>query len=74
MARYTKENPRIAVKFINADTDEVLFELNDRNWMNVGEILSVGITDSIMKNHFKNAVLPKNIIIIAVSECTLNDD
>jgi hypothetical protein len=74
MAKYVKETPRICVKFIDADTDTELFEIKDRNWMNVGEILSVSITNSLVMNHIKNGKLPKKIMVIAISECDLIDD
>lgn len=74
MAKYVKDNSRIIVKFIDGDTEELIFELKDRNWMNVGEILSTNITSDLIMNHFKNAKLPKKVMVIAVSECYLNND
>jgi len=73
MPRYTKENPRITIKFINADTEETLFEINDRNWMNVGEIFSSSLMSSIAINELKNRKLPKNIMVLAVSEYHLEN-
>ena len=69
--RYTKQSPRLNVKFVNADADEVLFEVNDRTWMNVGELLSDGAIDSIMKNEWKNKKLPENIMVLVVGEFEL---
>jgi len=69
--RYIKQSPRLNVKFVNADTDEVLFEVNDRTWMNVGELLSDGAIDSIMKNEWKNKKLPENIMVLVVGEFEL---
>jgi len=69
--RYTKKSPRLTVKFIDSDTDTILFEVNDRTWMNVGDILSDGAIDSIMKNEWKNKKLPENIMVLVVGEFQL---
>ena len=69
--KYTKETPRLLVKFIDSDTDTVLFELKDRTWMNVGEILTDFAVDSIMKNEWKNKKVPKNLMVLVVSEYSL---
>jgi hypothetical protein len=69
--RYTKETPRLVVKFIDSDTDTVLFELKDRTWMNVGEILTDYAVDSIMKNEWKNKKVPQNLMVLVVSEYQL---
>jgi len=69
--RYTKENPRLTVKFIDSDTDTVLFELKDRTWMNVGEVLTDYGVDSIMKNEYKNKKPPENLMVLVVSEFQL---
>jgi hypothetical protein len=74
MGRYVKENPRINVKFIDSDTDEELFEVNDRNHLNVGELFPSSTVNNIVQRELKNRKnLPKNIMVIAVSEYTLND-
>lgn len=73
-SRYTKENPRIIVKFIDNNTDETLFEIKDRNIMNVGEIFSSYVTNSIIQNELKNKELPRSILVIAVGEYNLTED
>lgn len=70
--RYTKQSPRLTVKFINADTDTVLFEINDRTWMNVGELLTDSAIDNIMKNEWKDKKLPENIMVLVVGEFQLS--
>lgn len=69
--KYTKQSPRLTVKFIDSDTDTILFEVNDRTWMNVGEILTDNAIDSIMKNEWKNKTLPNNIMVLVVGEFQL---
>lgn len=73
-SRYTKENPRITVKFIDNNTDETLFEIKDRNIMNVGEIFSSYVANSIIQNELKNKELPRSILVIAVGEYNLTED
>jgi hypothetical protein len=60
---YKKESPRLNVQFINTDTEEVLFEINDRNTTNVGEIFSDQIASILIKQELKNK-LPENVIIL----------
>ena len=69
--RYTKTTPRLTVKFVNSDTNAVLFEVKDRTWMNIGEILTDAAIDSIMKTEWKNKKMPKNLIILVVGEFKL---
>jgi len=69
MAKYKKDKSRIDIKFIDSETDEELVTINNRNWMNVGEIFVDGCVDQIMKTEVKN--LPKSVLVIAVSEYTL---
>ena len=70
---YKKTTPRLTTKFVNGDTDEILFEVKDRTWMNVGEILTDNAIDSIMKNEWKNKKLPKNLMVLVIGEFELNN-
>jgi len=67
---YKKDSPRLNVKFINSKTEELMFEVNDRSWMNVGEILADHHVDSLMKNHFKDKKMPQSIMVLVVAEFT----
>ena len=73
MAKYIKETPRIDVKFIDARTEETILEVPDRNWMNVGEILTAHYGDSIVQTKLKGKNLPKKILVLIVSELILSD-
>lgn len=73
MGRYVKENARINVQFIDSETDEVLLEINNRNHLDIGEIFPSSTVDSIVQRELKDRKkLPKNIMVIAVSEYKLN--
>lgn len=70
--KYVKKTPRVDVKFIDSATEEVLFEIKDRSWMNIGEIFSDGIVTSIIENEYKNKkFIPKNVLVMAVGEYCL---
>ena len=71
--RYSKTTPRLTIKFVDNDTNKVLFEVNDRTWMNIGEILSDGAISSVMANEWKNKPLPENLMVIVVGEYELQD-
>lgn len=68
--RYSKSTPRLTVQFIDADSETILFQVNDRTWMNVAEVLSDGAVDSIMKNEYKEEH-PKNLMVLVIGEYKL---
>lgn len=69
--KYIKETSRLKVKFIDADTEKTILELNDRTWMNMNELYSDSVFTSIMEHELKNKEIPKNILLIAVGEFKL---
>jgi hypothetical protein len=69
--KYVKETPRLTVKFIDADTEKTLFEVKDRSWMNVGELLTDYYVDTIVKNELGDKKLPKNLMVLVVCEFKL---
>lgn len=67
--KYIKETPRITVKIVDGDTEEVILEYKDRTWMNVGELFQTGVLNRIIENELPDgAIPPKNLMVIAVSE------
>jgi len=73
MAKYIKETPRITVKFIDAQTEETLLEVPDRNWMNVGEMMTAHHGDSLIQAQLKGKKLPKKVLVLTISELILTD-
>jgi hypothetical protein len=69
--KYMKETPRLIVKFINADTEAVLFEINDRTWMNIGDVFTDWYVDAVMKTEMKDRKMPTNLMILVVGEYKL---
>jgi len=70
--RYRKATPRLTVKFIDSDTNAILFEIKDRSWMNVGDVLTDGAISSIMNTEFKGDP-PENLMVLVVAEFELQD-
>jgi len=73
MKKYKKETPRLSVQYVNADTEEVLFEINNRTWMNVGELLTDAYVNKIVERELSGAVIepPKNLMVLVVGEYKL---
>lgn len=71
MSRYKKNNPRLDVKFINGDTEETILEINDRTWMNVGELFSDHIVNNLIQQEIKDNDPPDNIIVLVMGEYSL---
>lgn len=73
MEKYKKSQPKLIVKYIDSDTDEVLFEITDRNSMNIGELLTEYYVDNIVKEELKkkNMTPPENIMVLVVGEYSL---
>ena len=67
--KYTKNTPRLTVKFINSDTDETLIEIHDRTWMNVGDVLTDYYVSELVKNELKDNA-PQNLLVLVVAEYT----
>jgi hypothetical protein len=74
MAKYIKETSRIPVKFVDELTENELFEINDRNWLNVGEIFPDYTVSNIITNDLKSKKFPKAILVIAVARYTLVEE
>lgn len=72
---YIKDTPRISVKIYDSKTEELLITINDRNWMNVGEIFTQNIISSLINDEFKNKKKPKpqKIIMMIAEEYTLTE-
>lgn len=68
MKKYIKETPRLTVKFLDADTNELIFEIKDRNWMNVGELFTDHHVDVLIKQTIDEENLPDNVIVLVMGE------
>lgn len=67
--KYTKDTPRLTVRYIDAATEEIIFEVLDRNWMNVAELLSDVYVAKVMEAQFGNSA-PNNLMILVIGDYT----
>lgn len=65
MATYKKETSRINITYLDGETKKKLFEIKDRDWMNMGEIFADHHASDIISRAFPKGDCPKNIIIMA---------
>jgi hypothetical protein len=71
MPKYVNETSRITVKYIDADTEEQLFEIPNRNWTNIGELMTSHYATELLLRELKNKKLPKKVLILTVCELNL---
>lgn len=67
MEKYKAETPRISVKYVNAETEEILFEINNRSFMDVMDLLSEHSVNSLFEKREK----PEKLMIIVVRDFNL---
>lgn len=70
--KYSKDTPRLTVKYIDADTEEVLFEVKNRNHTNVGELLSDYMVTEVIRQNVKGEI-PENLLVLVVGEFSLTE-
>jgi hypothetical protein len=65
MGNYIKEQPRLTVKFLDGNnTSKVLFEVNNRDHMNVGEMFSDTYVTSLINQTIAEQNLPDNVLVL----------
>ncbi len=57
--RFAKASTRLVVKFVQVSTNKVLFEVKDRDWMNVGELFTDHYVDMLLKQYYDEENLAK---------------
>lgn len=60
---YGKENPRLTVKFINGDTNELLFEVPNRTCLDIGDLMSDYNVSELMKKHKVEASIVRVLVV-----------
>jgi hypothetical protein len=73
MAKYVKETSRINVKFIDAQTEETILEVPDRNHTNIGDMLTAFHGNSLIQAKLKGKRLPKKVLVLILSELILEE-
>ena len=65
MGNYIKNVPRLTVKFLDGnDTSKLLFEVNNRDHMDVGEMFSDTYVTSLINQTIKKQNLPDNVLVL----------
>lgn len=66
MKKYSKDRARLTVKFLDGnDTSKLLFEVNNRNHLDIGEIFSDTYTTLLLNQSIDLKDLPDNVIVVA---------
>jgi uncharacterized FlaG/YvyC family protein len=71
MAKYKMDSSRITVKLIDADTEELLLEIPNRNSLNIGEIFSDHMISNIVSREIESKDQPKKLMVFTVVEFTM---
>lgn len=71
--KYLKDTPRITVKIYDSKTEELLIEITNRNWTNIGEIYPSDVVSSLMTTEWKNKkkTPPAKVLVMIAEEYTL---
>lgn len=69
MARYIKDSPRLTVKFLDGDdTSKLLFEVNNRDHLNVGEMFSDTYVTALIEQTIDQQNLPDNVLVLVTGQ------
>lgn len=68
--RYAKNSPRLTVNFFNED-DELLFQIDDINWMEVGKFLSDHTVNELVMRTLGEEDLPYKVNVVVQGEFDL---
>ena len=69
--RYLKTSHRLDVKYINGSTNELLFEVKNRSWMDVGEFFTDEYVNQIIKQTLNTDLLPEDVVILVAANFKL---
>ena len=63
MARLIKETPRLNVQFIDSKTNEILMQVNNRDYSDVGDMFSDTYVSQLLTQKFGDNV-PNEVIVL----------
>lgn len=64
MRRFIKDKPRLTVKFLDGHTKDLLFEVNNRDHMDVGEMFSDTYVTSLVNQTIDEQNLPHSVLVV----------
>jgi exonuclease I len=69
------EGTRIIIKFVDTDTNELLFEVRDRNWMNIGDFFTETYITELMRQKYGDDYEEyyPNITVFVVGNYSVDD-
>lgn len=65
--KYVKSNPRIETQFVDGAEEEILFEVNTRTHIDVGELHSNYIASQLTIKELEDDELPDELLVISIS-------
>lgn len=69
MKKFKSENHgRLTVKYIDTETNEVLFSLNNRDHINIGELFSETYSTLLINQELPEGKIPKSFKVLVVQE------
>ena len=66
MEKLKKKTSRLSVQYVDADTDELIFEVNNRNHTNACELMSDYSVNNVFEQN--NLTKPKNLMVLIIGE------
>lgn len=71
MKSFKKEVPRLTVKFIDPSDNSLLFEVNDRDHLNVGDMFTDTYVSALLNQTFKQDELPEVVTVLVVANYSM---
>lgn len=68
---YQKLSHRINIKFINGDNNELLFEIKNQVWMDIGKFYTDTYVDDLIKQTIPSDKIPKNVVVMVAANFIL---
>lgn len=61
---YLKDSPRITVKYIDGDTNELIFEIPNRTCLDIGDVLSDNNVSEMMRKQNSTASFVRVLTVV----------
>lgn len=68
---YRKDNHRLSIKFIDANTNNQLFEIEDKAFTELGDFYSDVHVDRLIKQVIDENNLPDNVLVLTIGDFKL---
>lgn len=68
---YKKNSHRLEVKFIDPQTNDLLFDVKDRSWMDIGEFFTDHYVNDLVKRTLGDKA-PENVLVLVTAVYSKN--